>query len=86
MKSKIKTVGDLLDLLKELDPNTELWVQNVKDDQECLPVINLPRIKTIIKMTYEYISGGTKTLWVVDNNFFDEEEKGESKKVVIWNK
>ena len=46
-----KTVGDLIDLLKNIDPKTELWCRDVKED-DCWPVLNLPTVCEISYLGY----------------------------------
>jgi hypothetical protein len=79
-----KTVGDSLNLLKDLDPNTELWCQDIGDGNECWPIVNLPDVLTIAKMDC-----GGKIMWKVYNPnsaaFDPDEEIEETKQAVIWN-
>lgn len=57
MRAQTKTVRDLLKLLEGLDPETELWVQDTRDDNECWPIVNLPEVATIVRTTLNYASG-----------------------------
>ena len=81
---KAKTVGDLLNLLKGLDPQTELWCQDVGDDNECFPIVNLPEITTI---AYGY--KGSSPMWLVHTEdcpafeVEDDEEILETKTAVV---